>query len=315
MATLIGPLPMTDGTSERTGRRTVRDHYLAIADAATDGPEFWEQISGAPVFGTQHPTVGGLYVSRVNPRKRSGFLKVWDVEVEYDNDFGNGQEPNELSPDQDPINLEASYGWDWEVIEGPYPKSRLINSTTLEPVADELFPELLKAEEFPQNSAGDQFDPPPTDTFARWFFELERFEYATSSVVPYVLFHESTNLSPVTIDGEGEFTRNTLRCRVKVGRKRLRITTGGQILYRSVKYRIDYKPGGWDGQFADMGYREWDGTNKTHIYVNGDPVTDPWPLDGEGAALADTADPAQNTPAVRRYRWRLEQDFAGLLLP
>lgn len=307
-----------------TGVRTATREFDVIYDPSVDVTTLDENDAVAAVFaefgviaGALHPRVSGIWAATVDVNGNDDARTHWTVRWDYNNNTNqtelSTQGGGDGSPSAgNPIQFEQPYGWEIVEVQEPVTKARFDTNSPFSTLALEPVFELKLTP--PRNSAGDPFDPPLTMDAVRDVFTLERNELASPAPVDHRRFQNAINSETVVIGGY-EAGEGVLKAKIRRSRKKYL----NGIVYRRVQYRIEHAgwyPDGtaktWDAEIADFGYREKNGSDGLqHIFVDGQPVTVPYPLDGFGNAAASVDDDVQ----YRRYRFYHALDFSALQLP
>jgi hypothetical protein len=173
------------------------------------------------------------------------------------------------------------------------------------------------------NSAGDWFAEPVEAEATYDLIRITRYERMFNPSNAYYWRHR-VNSEPWMFRGV-EYPRRTARMmRIEPGKELWHQVVGR---YFAVVYDVGIRPlvwdggagdqgQGWDLRVANIGYRQKiGGTVRVILEDNGQPVSDPRPLDpSTGAALAYPLSAATAMPR-RTFRVRLERDFNELGFP
>lgn len=147
------------------------------------------------------------------------------------------------------------------------------------------------------NSAGDPFDQPPTITDRYWQLTVTRNE-PYFNLAQAVTYQNKVNSDTVYLQGvgAGKLTAGQVMC-VSI------LPVGDYDLddnFVSIAYTFWIRESGFQLRRLDIGYRQWlNGEDKSKPLTdeNGNDITVPVPLNGEGIQYTDTANTGTGTPA------------------
>ena len=263
------------------------DTYQVILDAVPVGPDL---ALNASAGGTSIPNMGAYYPGsptircrKVGPAQQSPDSRlVWEVPVEYDDQSDFTWFDNPLNRDPDITFGTVSY-------EVPVEKD--INS---KPIV---------------NSTGDAFVPGLLENETRLVVTITRnlSTWSGSNRLQYV---NTINGGSVQIAGISVAAKAALITDIKASNK-----TEDQVTYVEESIAIEFA-GDYTRHLLDRGvnmlvYREDSGDMPTRITdANGDPITEPVMLDGEGKQLA-----FGGTPVYRDFETKRPANWSGLSLP
>jgi hypothetical protein len=289
---------------EESGRdengRTARRVYEVVANSATSNvaaelatatnpAEYGGATVTIPVLGAAHPADATRVVNKITVERdeESTITKPkFRVTVDY-----STPEENEVEPEpEDPLSEPTRYRWSFNPATEPLFRDR---SGTPKPIV---------------NSAGEPFET---------FLEVDSSELmveivenvSSYSPVDAIGFIDKVNSNGFTIDG------------VSIGAGEAKMSghgaeknwDAGGTPYYTVNYVIKFKANWKEVELEDRGYNEKDEDNagKLKEIVKGKPPTKPdrpWPLDGDGAAKANSDD----APELLTFQVYQETSFPNL---
>jgi hypothetical protein len=267
----VNELPPERG--ERSNITSLTRTFQVLTDAATDGPETILQDGRIPtlysayVSGTEF-NGSALCNNRIATRSTES-RTVWTVTAEYDTQqsrkHGNDHE------EDNPLLRPALYEWDAILSQKIAVKNLIATASYAQDAAI-------------TNSAGFLFDPPPMIDDARRVLRVTRNEWPFNEQ-SYAAFDNAVNLYP----WRGYAARTWKSLPIKA--------TGPQrengVDFWQVRYEFHYNKRTWDTVTLDAGFVEKVSSDfKQILDKNGDPVTQPWPLNGAGGKLTDPSSQA-----------------------
>lgn len=283
------------GTSSRSLTERKAKRTFIVEYAATDPPAGLAEVETANDGTTAIPAVNSTLTGdtsrivtniSVKPREQSGLL--FDVEVEY------STSETGLSVFDNPLSDPVEYDWDFSSSSQTYFKDETTPTAkyTLTS-AGEPFENLLEREvgdiavTITKNIAPGDWDPPTAATF---------LNPATA-----------INNASMTIDGVSISTGQARMTGIKCTPTKTRAGVSYRTLTLSLKVRSS-----WDHAVDDRGFNELDpvNTGKVREITKGTPPTKvdkPWPLDGSGAAKANSTD----APATLTFKPYPSKDFSA----
>jgi hypothetical protein len=155
------------------------------------------------------------------------------------------------------------------------------------------------------NSAGNSFDPPPTKEESRWVIHVKK-NYTT--VPTLILTYQDTINDNDFVIGGLTVTKNFAKfAELQISEKQ---EENGYQFY-IVEWNLHLLPETWQLRLLDEGFHQKHLTGGyDKITVGSQPVSSPWPLDGNGFAIAD---PTPNNAVYLTFLTYKENNFA--LLP
>lgn len=252
------------GESEGLETHTQRTFLVRTSDPADN--EYTITAAGLlPTYLAQHPSNAFLLCRKLSIRPEGKGATLWKAVADYSTEKVSEQE-QEQRQTPDPLDRAARIRW---------------RSTAASVVCAEDIdgaPIL--------NSAGDAFDPPPEKLSSYWVAEVTK---NLSAVPSWLLaYRDAVNDADFTIDG----------LPVQAGQARIASIEIGEwqkengVSYRAVSLSIEFQAS-WELKLLDAGLHEFVRGKKVRAINAGDgsPTAGPVLLDGDGARLADAADP------------------------
>jgi len=253
--------------------------------------------TGLPVIYSVHPDSDALLVKSRTAKQPPEDHSVWVVTVHYENQDNDGPVS---SPEDEKPGVYFGFGQRYQTVaERAYDQGDKRGAPS-KPIV---------------NSARQPFDPPVMADESPRSITIVRNESMGEFDPNNVLgFKDTLNKGQVTVAG--------VKIEEKTGRmtdlraQKLFRPDGGP--YYQVVYEIQIKPEGWARKVLDQGFNEntyeegsgSDGGIEPINDVNGNPVTEPQLLDGNGRELAQGAD-----PVFLEFDLLWAEDWGNLHLP
>jgi len=267
-----------DGTSVKTSRKAWRVHTSSNTDDEHD------VLASAllPKIGTAHSgDANSRCIGRQCNPESHGQKRQWIFVADYSNKY---------AIEENPLNDPAKTEWSTETFQTPIWEDVDGNGIV--------------------NSAGDPFDPPPEKDDSRWT------SITRKNVLPSVpnwifAYQDGVNSDSFTIDGVGVEATWAKVSAIHLGEVQERNDTEYRVLTVTIHYRGEgegvgsgsgsYGSGSgtdaiepWDLNLLDQGFREIDdegsgasGNIRNIKNADGEDITAPVPLDGEGHKIVD----------------------------
>ena len=239
-------------------------HREFLACLANDGSK------AVPRVGSRHPYSPWVYVTGVRARQKTGPMN-WMVEVIYSTrPVQSGEEI--INPFVNP--LDQPWEVEWTFVTSNEAIDRDVNGKPI------------------MNSAGESFDPPITKDIQDLVLRVVRNEAYYNAAVA------ADYIGSINRDWFKGFAPGMVRCTDCSGR----LMRSANMVYWQVSYEFQMRTEkdsetneviGWRRRILDQGFRELvkqdDETYKAERItdVNGNPISEPWPLDGKGAAIGE----------------------------
>jgi len=239
------------------------------ADSPIQRPFLAQNAAGIPTLNSAHPYKPWLYVKNKNVESIGPF--DFEVTVNYTTRSTTGGQEGEM---QDPTEspLEAPWIVEWDFVMSNEPIDTDIDG---KPII---------------NSAGESFDPPITKDFHDLLLRIQRNEATFNPIIA------NDYKGAINSDWFWGFAPGLVKCVQFTARTAIR----GTFWYWQVRYAFQMRKDGWQRRIIDEGYRTKTGelTSEGRAkYKNitddgtpeGDPVSQPVQLNGEGAELPQSA--------------------------
>lgn len=145
------------------------------------------------------------------------------------------------------------------------------------------------------NAAGDPFNPPVKLPVSYPTLTITRNEPTFDAAIA-CLYKDATNADPIFGVDHGWAKLNNIQGERVWGSEYTNIDGSKGRYYYKVSYELAFNPDGWKTKVLNAGLRELvddgaGGFKLQAIRVNGQPVTEPYPLDANGKRLPQGADP------------------------
>lgn len=310
----------TDGVTGQIGRRLYRRTFVVFTTSAQDGK--WIVSTGVdPTTGVRIPQPyepyvtptefdNGAVVRAVIPKRRNNHRSVWDVTVEYDSEYERRDNPFTEPPD-------ISTGS--EVYEFPLPgrASIFYDPNTAPPQSTDPAvagdPALVKWGQGILTSAGEPFDPPPTNPESRPIVTFTRNQ-ASFYISDKVMFENTVNKEPWSGLQPRQAWLRSVNATSHV-QKSKNVSTP-DIFYYRVEYVFALRAETWDLVLLDIGSYYLDYTTGTAVKktfrVEGTGEPRLGLLDHSNAAQPGKKLAANQDAQYLRWRTKRELDFAPL---
>ncbi len=279
MALTVDEQPLVDEVQQTREGLTGRRVFVVRSDDASEVTSLAALgAAGVPVIGAPYDvSLPGFLVSTRNAQAAEG----WDmrlVELTYE-ELG-------YTPVDNPLNEPDAIAWTWQ-------------ETTESYVFDRSTPDALPV----ITSAGQPFKELPvregSSLVATIRRNIQTFDFAAADD-----YRNAINSASFTVDG------------VNIGARQAKLNVVGLseptvrngVDYRELTIQLKFKAD-WRDYFADRGTKQLASGNLVAIVAGTppQPVDDDWPLDGSGAAKANSTD----TPAVLTFKPYSELSFAA----
>lgn len=274
--------PARSGKIDSKGTRSYERHFTVITNDAKDGPVvIWTALGFSPFDVYAGSSIGndvdvGARIADIETRQTTNDPFTWEVIVHFESTAKQQQ--------QDPLARPTKiyYGFTrynevmWRDVTG---KAVL-------------------------NSAGFYFDPPPEVDRSRLLVKFVRNEAV------FNLFQALAYQDAVNSDLWFGVAPTLARCQITGDPQE----ENGEEFY-SVTYEMEIRWDGWTVQLLDQGRYQLPVSAGKGTKINdqdNDPVTDPWPLDGTGHAIAV---PTVNNAVFLPFVGYRAVPFSALFLP
>lgn len=272
------------------GKKTYTRVFKVRFDSAAT-PESAATASGIPVINDDHNENANAKCIKIDPQKVDESRIDYVVQVDYETRTFT-LPPSHPDPLDDPPTVNWGHWTEQKVVDKDN------NGVAI------------------TNSAGDVYDPPPAKDRHKMQVTIIRNE-ATYDPEIADNFLDSVNDDDEPIGGWTISTRNGKM----IGFSAVDAERDGTA-YKIVTYIIQVDGDTWDLELLDQGLRQYDtatgsgsGSSSGNKLIRmkddeGEDITTPRNLDGNGIALA-----TDSTPVFNAYRWRDEKDWSTLNLP
>lgn len=260
------------------------------------------------VFDVRFSEGDAAYLRPLMALEASGVPDFWDVLSDsYPYWFVRRKE---VRPGKGPLNFQVSVIY--EYFDNPLGRLPIVTwrrQTVTEPIDRDAGGDPLT------NSADEPFDPAVTEEFYDRILrvEINQANFNAEAVEPYVGAINNASWTPSSVGRS--FDAYTARC-LSIDGDPQRV---GTIDFYRVIYEFAIRDDGilvgdtklgWRRRFQDIGFREKiGGEYRTIVDSEGNPLTQPVPLDGNGQRLSPSADPVWRVFTTKKLK-----DFGDLPL-
>lgn len=273
--TYIGVDPESRTAANNKGVRTYSQVYKLEVSSTSDTPSDVGNDSNLPSIGSVHSEDNQAYCQSLDVQCVAGY-KFWEVTATWSTE-------RELS--EDPADDEVRVAWSSEIYQEAIFKDIDGNGLV--------------------NSAGDYFiDPVPTRDNVHLIAKIK----ANVRQVPTWVLTKQNNVNDgiITIGGLQIPAGLARMCRLEIGERERR----GNINFYALSFEIHIHETGWRMEPLDAGFRKLEYGDPVQIKdKNGDEVTTPVLLDGEGGVLTDIT---PETAVYGNYQIYVESDLTVL---
>lgn len=250
--------------SSANGKSTRR--FRAVTDSPYDddgtvGVAF-QAWWGSAVMYSPHPTRPNLWVVDVDIFNEDPSSLLWLITVQYGSEL-----PAENQFQTNPTDRATNDWWEHTRYQVPSLMAYPIDDDGNEGDLAQIL-----------NSAGDAFDPPHEKDGTRLTIFLTWFVDTVPDWAPF--YQDVVNEDDVNYRGQ-TCPAGTLKCNVKPSP--FRIVNGYSV--REMTATVEFREEGWNAVLLDRGYSYRRKGKSTPIMKNGDKVSQPALLDGEGYPL------------------------------
>lgn len=259
-----------------SGGRDYRRSFVVVLDPA-DSPTTADPLDARLALvdlgvyhGAPHPSDTSILCNRIVPRQRRDSRLTFDVIADYDQ-YTSATSDNIENPLLRAPDISVGSAQYMKVLEQDYsdPARAVVNSV------------------------GQPFDPGLEIVVSRPpLIIVQNEEWSETGGVAAMFTKVRAFDNTINNTQYQDADAGTLRVRIRASRMFQTGTYNGAPFYWRVSYELDYYPDGWqsEGKLLDQGMMQWVYRDQEWFLerikgTDGEPVPDPWPLNGAGQAL------------------------------